>query len=165
MEYSVKGSKNRAHSLVKCGYDYDTLQKLPSMQDYGMNFYRATIFPRMLTHRHKFFFLFLNLDAVPKNLTLDILTYWASWNLEIYQTIIVSVMFSLPLIVAYVPSYLESKTDIFGWECHDFHWGTDYIQKRTKTSEVHIKDNYARNRLQKSEISGKVQYHSFNFLF
>ena len=31
--------------------------------------------------------------------------------MEIYQTIIVSVMFSLPLIVAYVPSYLESKTD------------------------------------------------------
>ena len=32
--------------------------------------------------------------------------------MEIYQTIIVSVMFSLPLIVAYVPSYLESKTDV-----------------------------------------------------
>ena len=34
MEYSVTGSKNRAYSLVQCGYDYDTLQKLPSMYDY-----------------------------------------------------------------------------------------------------------------------------------
>ena len=32
MEYSVTGSKNRAYSLVQCGYDYDTLQKLPSIQ-------------------------------------------------------------------------------------------------------------------------------------
>ena len=112
MEYSVTGSKNRAYSLVQCGYDYDTLQKLPSMYDYGVNFYRATISRGGLTHRNKFFFLFLNLDAVPKNSTPDILTYWASWNLEIYQTIIVSAMFSLPLIVAYVPSYLESKTDV-----------------------------------------------------
>ena len=32
--------------------------------------------------------------------------------MEIYQTVIVSVMFSLPLRVAYVPSYLESKTDV-----------------------------------------------------
>ena len=143
---------------------YDTLQKLPSLHDYGVNFYRATIFRGCLTHRNKFFLLFLNLDAVPKNSTPDILTYWASWNLEIYQTIIVSVMFSLPLVVAYVPSYLESKPewwDIFGWECHDFHWGTGYIQKRTKIFEVHIKDDYARYRLQKPEISGRVQYHSF----
>ena len=90
----------------------DTLQKLPSMYDYGVNFYRATIFRGCLTHRNKFFFLFLNLDAVPKNSAPDILTYWASWNLEIYQTIIVSVMFSLPLIVGYAPSHLESKTDV-----------------------------------------------------
>ena len=65
----------------------------------------------MLTHRNKFFFLFLNLDTVPKNSTPDILTYWSSWNLEIDQKIIVSVMFSLPLIVAYASSYLASKTD------------------------------------------------------
>ena len=38
MEYSVTGSKNRAYSLVQCGYDYDTLQKLPSMYDYSVNF-------------------------------------------------------------------------------------------------------------------------------
>ena len=74
MEYSVKGSKNRAYSLVQCGYDYNTLQKLPSMHDYRVNFYRATIFRGCLTHRNKFYFLFLNLDTVPKNSTLDILT-------------------------------------------------------------------------------------------
>ena len=32
--------------------------------------------------------------------------------MEIDQKIIVSVMFSLPLIVAYASSYLESKTDV-----------------------------------------------------
>lgn len=66
----------------------------------------------MLIHRNKFFFLFLNLDVILKNSTPDILTYWASWNLEIYQTIIVSATFSLPLIVAYAPSYIETKTDV-----------------------------------------------------
>ena len=88
------------------------VKKLPSLYNYGVNFYRATIFRGGLSHRNKFFFLFLNLDAVPKNSTPDILTYWASCNLEIYQTIIVSLIFSLPLVVAYVPSYLESKADV-----------------------------------------------------
>ena len=87
------------------------VKKLPSLHNYGVNFYRATIFRGGLSHRNKFFFLFLNLDAVPKNSTPDILTYWSSWNLEIDQKIIVSVMFSLPLIVAYASSYLASKTD------------------------------------------------------
>ena len=34
--------------------------------------------------------------------------------------------------LCFLLSCVKDWWDIFGWECHDFHWGTDYIQKRTK---------------------------------